>query len=196
MDSNKTIKDLQALKSHRRMMIWQPFMEKYHCDNICEVGIRTGVHFGRMIAHKPKLAIAVDSWLDDVIISRNDRGFSQNELDRQHENFKKDMADKPFVKVCKGYSFDVVKEFPDEFFDFVFIDADHTFEGCLRDIVDWYPKVKKGKVLCGHDYILRRYKNKHGEIVFGVVEAVNKFVKDNNITTFFTLPYNIWVIIK
>jgi predicted O-methyltransferase YrrM len=36
--------------------------------------------------------------------------------------------------------------------DFVFIDADHSYEGVKKDIVAWLPKVKKGGVLAGHDY--------------------------------------------
>jgi hypothetical protein len=36
--------------------------------------------------------------------------------------------------------------------DFVFIDADHSYEGVKRDIIAWLPKVKNGGVLAGHDY--------------------------------------------
>lgn len=36
--------------------------------------------------------------------------------------------------------------------DFVFIDADHSYEGCKADIEAWTRKVKRGGWLCGHDY--------------------------------------------
>jgi Methyltransferase domain len=39
--------------------------------------------------------------------------------------------------------------------DFVFIDADHTYEGCLADIHAWTPKVKIGGLISGHDYNLK-----------------------------------------
>jgi len=32
----------------------------------------------------------------------------------------------------------------------VFIDADHTYEGCKRDIEAWLPKCEH--IMCGHDY--------------------------------------------
>ena len=41
--------------------------------------------------------------------------------------------------------------FEDGFFDFVFIDADHTTEAVLADIEAWKPKIKAGGYLCGHD---------------------------------------------
>ena len=42
--------------------------------------------------------------------------------------------------------------YADRLFDFVFIDGDHSFAGCYRDIVAWCPKVKAGGFICGHDY--------------------------------------------
>lgn len=36
--------------------------------------------------------------------------------------------------------------------DMVFIDGDHRY-GCVRDdIKDWWPHVKRGGIICGHDY--------------------------------------------
>jgi predicted O-methyltransferase YrrM len=37
-------------------------------------------------------------------------------------------------------------------FGFVFIDADHSYEGCRGDILAYRPLVKPGGVLAGHDY--------------------------------------------
>ncbi len=36
--------------------------------------------------------------------------------------------------------------------DFVYIDAEHTYEACKVDIVAWYPLIRDGGVLSGHDY--------------------------------------------
>jgi predicted O-methyltransferase YrrM len=112
------------------------------------------------------------------MISRNDRGFSQRELDREYEHFIKKMSDKTYVKTYREYSSDAVKHFEDNFFDLIYIDADHTYKGCLQDIIEWYPKVKNGGLLLGDDY--KVYQSKTG-VDFGVIEAVNRFAKDNNL---------------
>lgn len=46
--------------------------------------------------------------------------------------------------------------FEDGSLDFVYIDADHSFEGVIQDITSWLPKMKPGGVLAGHDYDLVR----------------------------------------
>ena len=36
--------------------------------------------------------------------------------------------------------------------DFIFVDADHRYSGIRQDIVNWYPKLKQGGIICGHDF--------------------------------------------
>lgn len=40
----------------------------------------------------------------------------------------------------------------DRRFDFVFIDADHSYEGVTRDLRAWWPLVKPGGFISGHDW--------------------------------------------
>jgi len=194
------IADLKAVPfdPSGRYRAWSSYLAKYHCDVVCEIGIRQGFHFKYIIEHNPKEAVAIDCWIEDGVVGINDSCYDQAGLERQYEKFKGLMTDKPFVKIVRKYSFDAVKDFPDEYFDYIFIDANHTYEGVSRDLVDWYPKVKKGGVLCGHDYRGRKSRDAIGRIYkFGVVEAVDEFVKKNNITDFFVLtPNPSWVIIK
>jgi len=57
--------------------------------------------------------------------------------------------------------------------DFVFIDANHTYQGCTADIEAWLPKVKVGGLLCGHDYKNTDFPE------FEVDRAVDETVKRN-----------------
>lgn len=52
--------------------------------------------------------------------------------------------------------------------DIVFIDDDHTYEGCCEAIRAWRPKVRPGGWFAGHDYCKERFP--------GVVKAVNELV--------------------
>lgn len=84
-------------------------------------------------------------------------------------------------------SVEASKLYDDNSLDFVFIDANHTYEFIRDDIKVWYPKVKKGGILAGHDYVL--------EVCPGVVRAVDEFNAENN----YSLDINAekcWGIIK
>lgn len=55
--------------------------------------------------------------------------------------------------------------------DWVYIDADHSYEGVKKDLQSWFPKVRPGGVLSGHDFL-------DGELTFGsfgVKSAVTEF---------------------
>lgn len=59
---------------------------------------------------------------------------------------------KDLIHTIRGDSKEVYKQFEDESIDFLFIDGDHTYKGCYTDIKNWFPKVKKGGIIGGHDY--------------------------------------------
>lgn len=89
-----------------------------------------------------------------------------------YDQFLKNMKDVlHLVKPVRMLSLDAAKTYADESLDFVYIDADHTYEALKEDIAAWLPKVKQGGVLGGHDY----------SYVFpGVIEAVNEIFKNPN----------------
>jgi predicted O-methyltransferase YrrM len=44
--------------------------------------------------------------------------------------------------------------FPDNYFDFIFLDAAHLYEDVRLDLKSWYPKLKIGGIFAGHDYYM------------------------------------------
>jgi hypothetical protein len=86
--------------------------------------------------------------------------------------------------------------FPDESLDFIFIDANHAYDFVVEDIKLWFPKLKKGGIFSGHDYLDIDWYNDpvyhpngkdkyiyvgEGEYVgiFGVNPAVDEFCLNN-----------------
>lgn len=47
----------------------------------------------------------------------------------------------------------ITEIYEDKSLDFVFIDGSHKYEDVVEDIKAWLPKIKKGGILAGHDYI-------------------------------------------
>jgi predicted O-methyltransferase YrrM len=62
----------------------------------------------------------------------------------------------------------VCRSIPDESVDAAYLDGPHYYEFVRDDIKRWLPKIKKGGVICGHDYIDRPRFN------FGVIRAVKE----------------------
>lgn len=191
MDIPQPIIDLRELEIKNKRRVWKPFMEKYNCQRIAELGVFDGFNFNLMTEHSPEVAVAVDSWISDGNAARNDCGLTQQKLDEQYDNFKKSL--KPFTKLYREYTFEAVKRFPDEYFDLIYIDADHSYEGVKKDMEDWWPKLKKGGFFTGDDYTNKRAK--YTGVVFGVVEAVNEFAKKRGLTVY-NLTRHGWAILK
>ena len=55
--------------------------------------------------------------------------------------------------MVRATSKDAAKMFQDNSLDFIFIDANHAYDFVVEDINLWFPKLKKGGVFSGHDYI-------------------------------------------
>lgn len=82
------------------------------------------------------------------------------------ENFKGTKCE-----LVKGFSVDVAKKMPNGTLDWIYIDADHSYKSVKEDLEAWYPKVRRGGIISGHDYV--EYSN--GGIDFGVIQAVDEF---------------------
>ncbi len=55
-------------------------------------------------------------------------------------------------------SLDAAKLLPNEL-DLVYIDADHGYQAVKDDIEAWWPKIRKGGILCGHDFTLNEHQD-------------------------------------
>jgi hypothetical protein len=56
------------------------------------------------------------------------------------------------VKTLRMDSVEAAATFADKSLAFVYLDGDHSLDGFRRDFYAWFPKVKSGGVIAGHDY--------------------------------------------
>ena len=61
-------------------------------------------------------------------------------------------------------------------FDFIYLDANHSFKSVTQDLNDWWPILKSGGIFAGHDY------NDGNDKGHGVKLAVNMFAEDRGLT--------------
>lgn len=58
------------------------------------------------------------------------------------------------IKVIPKDSIEASKDFNDGELDFIFLDSSHQYKETKESIKLWYPKLKDGSILSGHDYYL------------------------------------------
>ena len=125
-----------------------------------ELGFTTGAEIGteagkyaRVLCGIPGLHLTcVDPW---ELYDEN-RGYKEGYTQEMHNRNYEDAKEllKGFnVDFRKQYAHDAVSIFPDESLDFVYIDGNHRLEYVVQDLTDWTPKVKKGGIVAGHDFI-------------------------------------------
>lgn len=73
---------------------------------------------------------------------------------------------KETISIVEASSVQAARQFEDESLDFVFIDADHEYNAVKADIAAWWPKIKSGGIIAGHDL-----SNEYPGVEKAVVEA-------------------------
>jgi len=110
----------------------------------------SSVVISRVLKRFGKSLICIDHWkgspkTDDSLLAQ---------VEDIYEVFKKTLKYyevEDSVIPMKMDSLEAVKNFDDESIDFLFLDADHRYIQFKQDLEAWYPKVKNGGFICGHD---------------------------------------------
>ena len=56
------------------------------------------------------------------------------------------------IKLVQDFSYNVIDSYPNNYFDFIYIDASHEYDDVKKDIQISLPKVKENGLIGGHDY--------------------------------------------
>lgn len=162
------------------------------------IGVEVGVYDGRLseylLACRDDLTLyMVDRWKEVGVDHRYRRSNSQIAQGGQHlfdaaydRTQSRTRRYRDRAVMVQGESVSVALRFRNNL-DFVFIDADHSYEGVREDIIAWFPKLKPGGLLCGHDW---DHPDHAGE--WGVREAVEEFVVEHPEYTIVTGRNRTW----
>lgn len=105
-----------------------------------EIGVFYGGHAESLLFHLPNLHLHLVDDASENIDLKNRLGEELKEISPDRYTWH------------KKTSLEASKEVEDNSLDFVYIDANHHFEAVFQDCKVWYPKIKEGGIICGHDY--------------------------------------------
>jgi len=150
------------------------------------IGAEIGVHFGdfsqRIIKSvSPKELHLIDPWEHQTSSTYEKSWYGglvkggQAEMDERYESifrrFDRSIRDEQ-VKVHRGYSSNILQQFPDEHLDWVYIDGNHLYDFVKEDLELSLQKVKPGGYITGDDYM------NAGWWEGGVKKAADEFAKN------------------
>lgn len=122
-----------------------------------ELGVQRGI-FAQEILDRwtsAKEYHLIDLWThqDNYVDSANVKQEIQNKFMNEALQRLQVFDGRTAIKVCRNYTVVCVKNYPNEYFDFIYVDARHDYKGVSIDIEDWWRKLKVGGIMAGHDYV-------------------------------------------
>ena len=146
---------------------------------VAELGVDNG-NFSEIILknNRPKELHLIDIW--------DSKNYSTTKYKSVLQKFKEELQQKE-IFINKKFSTTAAKDYPDEFFDWIYIDTDHSYATTIEELYTWQSKIKKDGYILGHDYISGSFKEGHK---YGVMEAVTEFcIKEKFKLAILTLDY-------
>ncbi len=131
---------------------------------VAELGVDQG-GFSEMIwsINKPQKLHLVDFW--------GSKRYNQAKRSAVEAKFAQEIKDCK-IEINLGLSTDVVAQFTDRYFDWIYIDTTHSYETTIEELELYRPKIKENGIIAGHDYIIGNW---DGLVRYGVIEAVYEF---------------------
>lgn len=96
------------------------------------------------------------------------------DLDKSFNDLSEKYKDMPHVNIIKSDSSTYLSRVKNYYYDIIYIDGDHSYNGVKKDLENAFFKVKNGGYIMGHDYEINVAKG-YNLYNFGVKKAVDEF---------------------
>lgn len=140
------------------------------------IGVEIGIDAGDYSDIVLKLLSPSKYYMIDPYVRYGDMSRSQEHYNGMYESVCKRFSGVSNVNIIRLKS-EHATYLIRETLDFVYLDGDHEYPAVKSDLELYYPMLKDGGVLCGHDY---REKNSPDDWM-GVKEAVDEFANKNKL---------------
>ena len=149
---------------------------------VIEVGVFDGDFSERIVAlNEPRKLHLVDPWFtkdDGTLYDGPTQQFASAQqasstLENQYQHVVRRFADEIAsgrIEVHRTLSHLAAPLFPDEHFDWIYVDASHFYDDVKVDLEAFWPKLKRGGYIAGDDY------DRRGIWEHGVTRAVDEFI--------------------
>ena len=121
--------------------------------SMAEIGVRRG-DFSKSVlsAWEGRQYHCIDPWaVQDAQIYREQQD-TQERYDDHYAAVLAVATHDTRINLMRCYSTDAALRFGDEELDCVYIDGNHSYSAVLDDMNAWWPKVRLGGILGGHDF--------------------------------------------
>lgn len=124
-----------------------------------ELGVQKGIFAERILRdwHSCRLYALVDLWAtqENYVDKSNEKQTIQDDFKRQTMGRVAKYRDRTKIEVCQNYTTVCAELYRSrgQMFDFIYVDARHDYKGVLQDLRVWWPLLKPGGILAGHDYV-------------------------------------------
>ena len=148
---------------------------------IAEVGVLNGEFSKELIEIlNPSRIYMIDRFEGRCLSGdRDGNNVEIHDLDKAYSSLVEYAKSKPAVTVLKGDSSTLLDTLEADSLDMVYLDGDHEYEGCKKDVIASWRLLKAGGWLMGHDYATNMDKALNN-YVFGVKKAIDEFCQDYN----------------
>ncbi|TKT80436.1 class I SAM-dependent methyltransferase [Aquamicrobium sp. LC103] len=137
-----------------------------HNGVAAEIGAAFGDYTAEILEkNRPSQLFLIDAWESD----RYKQG-----LEKIKDTFR-EVISAGKLQFRQGYSTEKLAEFDDEFFDWVYIDTNHSYGTTWKELQLCHAKVKRDGRIAGHDFCTG---NVIDPVPYGVIEACNRFCHD------------------
>lgn len=150
-----------------------------------EIGVQAGEHAEQLLRSGVKFLYLVDLWAQQKDYFDIANVHDKHHLDNLNATKQRMAAFHGQSHILRGLSHEMAEAVLDRELDFIYIDANHKLDAVRADLAAWFPKVKRGGWICGHDFL--DSENCCGS-EFGVATAVKEFCERIGVTELFVCP--------